>query len=101
MSTSSLPPSTRKVALVTGSANGIGKSIVSQLAADGFAVVINDLELNRVKAEALAAQLRNQGYEASIALADVSDYDQVKRMVESLDRLDVVRDPPFQGSRSS
>ena len=48
---------TQKVALVTGSANGIGKVIVRQLASDGFAVVINDLEINRDKAEAFAREL--------------------------------------------
>lgn len=85
------PPNTQKVALVTGSANGIGKAIVQKLAADGYAVVINDLELNKEKAEAFAAELKQQGHTASVALADVSDFDQVKNMVESLDRLDVVR----------
>ena len=86
-----LEMSTQKVALVTGSANGIGKSIVKQLAEDGFSVVINDLELNKEKAEGFAAELKKQGHTASVALADVSDFDQVKNMVESLDRLDVVR----------
>ncbi|RXW14760.1 hypothetical protein EST38_g11094 [Candolleomyces aberdarensis] len=82
--------SAQKVALVTGSANGIGKSIVEQLAQDGFAVVINDLELNREKAEAFAEELRQKGHTASVKFADVSDFDQVKEMVESLDRLDVM-----------
>ncbi|KAJ2912123.1 hypothetical protein MD484_g8284, partial [Candolleomyces efflorescens] len=81
---------TQKVALVTGSANGIGKGIVRQLASDGFAVVINDLEINRDKAEGLARELREEGYVASVKVADVSDWDQVKEMIESLDRIDVM-----------
>jgi NAD(P)-dependent dehydrogenase (short-subunit alcohol dehydrogenase family) len=93
--------SAQKVALVTGSANGIGKSIVNQLAEDGFAVVINDLELNKEKAEALAEELRQKGHTASVKLADVSNFDQVKEMVESLDRLDVVRTSRHVSSNSS
>ncbi|TEB21306.1 NAD-binding protein [Coprinellus micaceus] len=84
------PAGGQKVALVTGSANGIGKAIVQKLAADGYAVVINDLEANKEKAEAFAAELKKQGHKASVALADVSDFEQVKNMVNSLDRLDVM-----------
>ncbi|KAJ2932838.1 hypothetical protein H1R20_g4256, partial [Candolleomyces eurysporus] len=91
--------SAQKVALVTGSANGIGKVIVKQLAEDGFAVVINDLELNREKAEVFAEELKQKGHTASVKLADVSDLDQVKGMVESLDRLDVmVANAAYTGS---
>ncbi|KAF6747282.1 hypothetical protein DFP72DRAFT_822046 [Ephemerocybe angulata] len=81
---------TKKVALVTGSANGIGKAIVRKLASDGYAVVINDLEFNKEKAEAFAEELKAQGHEASVVFADVSDFEQVKSMVNSLERLDVM-----------
>jgi acetoin reductase-like protein len=54
-------PSTRKVAIVTGAAQGIGRAIARRLARDGFAVVIVDINeggLDEVKREieALGAQ---------------------------------------------
>ena len=46
--------SDKKVAVVTGSAAGLGKAIATRLAQDGFAVVLHDINadnLAKVKAE--------------------------------------------------
>ena len=51
--------SNRKVAIVTGSGQGIGRAIAFRLANDGFTVVINDL--NKELAESTAQELRDQG----------------------------------------
>ena len=36
-----MKPTDRKVALVTGSARGIGRAIALQLARDGYAIIVN------------------------------------------------------------
>ncbi|KAH8806677.1 acetoin reductase family protein [Flagelloscypha sp. PMI_526] len=82
--------SPRRVALITGAAQGIGSCIAKRLASDGFAVVLNDVESQKETAEHFAEELRKEGYTATVAIADVSNFDQVKAMVESLDRLDVM-----------
>ncbi|MDO9551764.1 bifunctional aldolase/short-chain dehydrogenase [Rhodonellum sp.] len=42
-------PMSRKVALITGSAGGIGKAIADKLAAEGACVVLTDLDADRLK----------------------------------------------------
>jgi short-subunit dehydrogenase len=66
-----------RVAIVTGSAQGIGKAIAEKLAAEGAAVVLADL--NEAGAREVAAHLPR-----AIAIkADVSDEASVKAMVAS------------------
>ena len=48
-----------KVALVSGSGRGIGRSIALKLASEGAKVVINDLD--EAPAEAVAAEIREMG----------------------------------------
>jgi NAD(P)-dependent dehydrogenase (short-subunit alcohol dehydrogenase family) len=43
--------SSRRVAIVTGSASGIGKAIALQLSADGFDIVLNDLPASQTLKE--------------------------------------------------
>ena len=61
-----------KTAFVTGGSRGIGQAIVRQLSAEGYAVGINYLQ-SREQAEALAAEIRQQGGEALAVQADVAD----------------------------
>jgi len=70
----------KKVAIVTGSARGIGKAIATRLAHDGYAVVIADIleELATQTAE----ELRRQGFSALAVPTDVRQEPQVQRMVE-------------------
>ena len=61
-----------KTALVTGGARRIGKAIVEDLAAHGFAVAIH-ANTSLAEAEALAATIRANGGTASAIVADLAD----------------------------
>lgn len=91
-------PQTR-VAIVTGSAQGIGRAISLRLAADGFDVAVNDVESQRQALETVVDEIQAKGRKAVALLADVSSEKEVKAMVEQtvqrLGRLDVVRSPVF------
>lgn len=69
-----------KVALVTGSGQGIGKAIALRLAKDGFAVAVVDY--NAETARQAAEEITQQGGKAVALQADVSDRDQVFAAVE-------------------
>ena len=60
-----------KVALITGSGRGIGRSIAMKLAADGARLVINDLDAD--EAHASAAAVRAAGGEAIAVPGSVTD----------------------------
>lgn len=95
---------TTRVALITGSSRGIGKSIALQLARDGFQVAVNyyynpsiDEKLNQQnEAEAMAVkQAIEESGAAAVAIgADVSDSNSagwlVEETVSKLGRIDVL-----------
>lgn len=60
-----------KVAIVTGSGGGIGEQYARQLAGDGAAVVV--AEINANAGESVAASLRESGAQAIFVRTDVSD----------------------------
>ena len=62
--------SDRKTALITGSGQNIGRGIASQLAQAGFNIIVNGSS-NRDAAEAVAAETRNHGVEALVAMGNV------------------------------
>ena len=66
----------RRVAVVTGAASGIGLGIARQLAADGHAVAL--LDRSGDAAAAAAAELREQGRSAIGIAVDVSDWAAVR-----------------------
>ncbi len=68
-----------KVALVTGAGRGIGKGIAVRFAKEGATVVVNDI---RETGAAVADQIRRSGGTALFVQADVSERDQVHRMME-------------------
>lgn len=70
-----------KVAIVTGSASGIGKAIAEHFADEGANVAIVDL--NESKAKEVAGEINKTGKRAIAIKADVSCSDQVKRMVKT------------------
>lgn len=72
----------RKVALVTGAAQGIGQRTAEVLAGRGFALVLNDL---RAPAET-AAKLRTLGADVLEQVGDVSDEVSVAQMADSVMR---------------
>lgn len=71
----------KKVALVTGSSRGIGAATAKKLSRAGYAVCINYYE-HKSCAEKVLAEIRQEGHEAVMFGADVSDEKAVKQMVE-------------------
>jgi 3-oxoacyl-[acyl-carrier protein] reductase len=69
-----------KVAVVTGSAGGIGASICSSLCAEGARVIVADIDAGL--AEASAAALRATGAQALACAADVTDEKAVAALIE-------------------
>jgi len=69
--------------VVTGGANGIGAAIARRLAEEGSAVAI--LDLDAVAGEKVAGEIKAAGRRASSHAVDISDYDAVKRAVESIE----------------
>lgn len=68
-----------KVAIVTGSARGIGFAIAQVLAEEGAKVVISDLAIS--SGEESAKQLQEKGYEAIFIPCDISKRDQVNDLL--------------------
>jgi len=68
-----------KVALVTGAGSGIGRAIALKLAENGANVAVNDID--RAKAEETVKQMAELTGEGFAVIADVTDYDEVRRMV--------------------
>lgn len=72
-----------KVALITGSARGIGKGIALAFAKQGADIVINDL-FNQDEAEKTAQEIRKLGVKAIKIMADVTDENAVKEMFATI-----------------
>lgn len=80
-----------KTALVTGGGQGLGQGIAGRLAEAGCDIAVVDLMLQN--AEKVAGDIRAMGRRAVAIQADVSKWDQVRRMVdqtiEKLGSLDI------------
>jgi 3-oxoacyl-[acyl-carrier protein] reductase len=74
-----------KVALVTGGSRGIGKAIVEEFCAAGYAVAFT-YATNTDSADNLVACMRSQGYRAAAWKADVRDFAVAGRVVEEVQR---------------
>lgn len=74
-----------KVALVTGAAKNIGRSIALSLAADGAAVGVNT-RASRSEADQVANEIRIAGGKADVFMADVADPVAVQAMVDGVIR---------------
>jgi 2-hydroxycyclohexanecarboxyl-CoA dehydrogenase len=70
------------VGLITGAGQGVGRQIALHFATNGAGgVIVNDVDQSR--AEAVAEEVRSLGCEALSAVADVTDLDAVRGMVQS------------------
>jgi len=69
-----------KTALVTGGARRIGRSIVEDLAAHGFAVAIH-CSRSRAEADSLADELTNAGAQVAVLPADLTDMGSVDGLI--------------------
>ncbi len=72
----------RKVAIVTGSATGVGAAAAIMLAEKGCNVVINYTR-SKDEAEATAEECRSHGVEAIAFQADVSEDDDCRAMAKA------------------
>ncbi|RZL91614.1 MAG: glucose 1-dehydrogenase [Variovorax sp.] len=69
-----------KVAIVTGSARGLGAATVQRLAEEGAKVVVTDIR--REETEGTVARLRERGLQAHGVIADVTKAADVQRLVD-------------------
>lgn len=82
-----------RTAILTGTARGIGRSVASRLAQDGFAIAVNSAG-NVREAKETVANITESGGKAIAVQADVTNEDEVKRLFENVmlkfGRIDVV-----------
>jgi 3-oxoacyl-[acyl-carrier protein] reductase len=70
------------VVLVTGAAGGIGRAIAERFAAESSVVVVNDIDATA--ADLVVDSILAAGGRATVAIADVSDGEQVAAMFDSV-----------------
>ncbi len=71
-----------KVALITGAAQGIGKSVALLLAQNGADIVVSDINLE--KAEETTKEIESIGPKAMAVKVDVANFKDVEQMVEAI-----------------
>lgn len=71
-----------RVALITGSASGMGKQTAQRLAENGAAVVINDID--PAKVESTVDEFKQKGLRVLGAVADISNAEAVRKMVQQV-----------------
>lgn len=83
-----------KIALVTGSASGIGEAIARRLAEEGARVVIHGHPRQQADAEVIAGSIRDGGGEAHMELADIEEPANCAHLIEAVvahfGRLDIL-----------
>src|SRR5437867_12817238 len=89
-----MAPLARKVAIVTGASNGIGRAIAERLAHDGATVVVN-YGKSADKAKTVVAGIVSRGGNAVAIQADMSKVSDARRLVretvQRFGRLDILR----------
>ena len=75
---------TGRTALITGSSRGIGRGIALKLASCGVNRIGVHYLKNQQAAEETASQLRQRGAKALLLQADVTKFDDIARMFQTL-----------------
>ncbi len=75
------------VAIITGSARGIGAAIALRLAKDGFDIALNDISEKSFENNDIMEQIKAQGVKCEKFIADVSNSSQVEIMVKAVKEL--------------
>ena len=75
---------TMAVAVITGSARGIGAAIALRLAKDGFDIALNDVSEKSFENNDIMDQIKAVGVKCEKFIADVSKADQVEAMVKAV-----------------
>ena len=75
------------LAVITGSARGIGAAIALRLAKDGFDIALNDISEKSFENNVIMKQFRANGVKCEKFIADVSNSTQVEIMVKSIKEL--------------
>jgi len=90
-----------RVAIVTGSGEGIGRRVILTFAEEGANVVINDIVAS--KAEKVAEEARALGVKALVQVADITKTDQAKKMVQevlaALGKIDILVNNAYASDR--
>ena len=79
----------KKTALVTGASRGIGAAIATQLAHDGYHVIIHYVS-NRLRACEVLDAITAQGGTGELLQADLQDLAQTKALTENLPKIDAL-----------
>jgi NAD(P)-dependent dehydrogenase (short-subunit alcohol dehydrogenase family) len=77
-----MPQSSRKVALVTGSTDGVGRFVAERLGADNWDVIVHGRDAER--GAAVVATIAAVGGAARFFSADLSDLAEVRRLAEQV-----------------
>ncbi len=75
---------TNKVAIVTGSARGIGREMALKLAEVGANVAVNDIPSASKALEGVVKEVESLGRQSMVVVGDVSSSEDVTRMVEAV-----------------
>lgn len=70
----------KKVVLITGASNGIGESMAREFAKKGYCVCLN-YHKSKAKADKIINDLTSKGYHVIGLKADVTDINQVEKMI--------------------
>ena len=73
-----------KIVLITGSSQGIGKTIALKFASLGASVVLNDIPSQEEKLKEAKKEIEENKGTAEYFLADISKYEDVEKMINGI-----------------